>query len=88
MMNLNYGGSIRAHLGDYMKSTSVKYPSPEIYPRLMECVVGGDKGTVVLFYGPNKGTVVSGDGSPIGYFSSAWNMLNFVEFHGTITLEN
>jgi hypothetical protein len=48
-----------------------------------------DKNYVVLFCGPEKGTVVfNPTGSDLGHYISGWNEENFEKFNGTITLSN
>jgi hypothetical protein len=47
---------------------------------------------IVLFYADNMGTVLRSPGRDflpsVGYYSTKWNMGDFQEFNGTITLEN
>lgn len=58
------------------------------FPKLLTGEDGG--GTViVLFFNECTGTVVhSNKGSPVGYSSRTWTMVNFTDFHGTVELRN
>lgn len=66
-------------------STSVRAPS-RTYPKLMVSSVG----TVVLFERPTQGTVVGSSTKHIkvGEHSSNWDMSNFTDYSGSVTLEN
>lgn len=68
--------------------TTQPKPKQHIYPWLGI----NEHNCIVLFYADNMGTVLrSADGdSPlgVGYYSTKWNMGDFQEFNGTITLEN
>ena len=56
------------------------------YPRLMS----SDKGRVVLFVQPNRGTIVhAGDraSGSLGYFSDDWDMTRFKSYNGEVILK-
>ena len=55
------------------------------YPKLM--VAGG--GLIVLFCGDEHGAVIEpNDIWECGYYSRDWNMDEFTDFNGTVTLSN
>lgn len=55
------------------------------FPKLMSSRVGKQ---IVLFNESQKGTVLSSDCRQYGYYSDCWNMDEFKDFEGRITLEN
>lgn len=57
------------------------------YPKLM---LSTEKDFVVLFEVPSVGTVVhtTVKAYPLGYHSNSWVNRGFVDYNGTITLEN
>lgn len=65
--------------------------SKKPYPKLMECSTGGDKGMIVLMSKAEKGVVLFSpctSSKAQGYYSDGWMMDKFVDYAGSITLEN
>lgn len=56
------------------------------FPKLMKA----DSGDVVFFDTLESGVLVSSIrmGEDIGYYSTCWDMSEFQDFHGTVTLSN
>lgn len=55
------------------------------YPKLM---VSAESGQVVLFWGTNNGvSLYTKTGIGDFRYSNAWDMQNFVPFHGSVTIE-
>lgn len=69
-----------------MIETKVKLRKKSCYPRLM---VSDIDDVIVLFTDDGEGVNVS-DNSCIyvGFYSSDWNMCNFIPFNGEITIKN
>ncbi len=70
-----------------MRSTKKSYKEKPYYPLLLE---GVETGVVVLFAEDACGTVIhTGLGvDPVGYYRETWNIKEFLEFDGSILLEN
>ncbi len=54
------------------------------YPKLMVA----DEGLIVLFLEAEEGTVIQSDNYQCGYYAEDWEMSDFTDFNGTVTLSN
>lgn len=79
-----------------IKATSEPTPASKLnleYPVLMK-YEESTKPFVVLFTGPNCGTVIDAGSSNynVGYYSAGWSSVTYdstwTKFHGKVTLEN
>jgi len=72
-----------------MKVEMTEMPAKPRFPRIMWVP---EDGTVVLFHDTDKGTVIKqGDGPnprPLGEYGSYWEMYDFKDYEGAITLSN
>ena len=56
------------------------------YPKLMKHQTSG---SVVLFHKAGTGIIVASNSkNPTGLYDRTWNMSNFEDFKGTVTLKN
>jgi len=68
--------------------TNNRPSSEKSFPKLMKSLYTD---VIVLFLRDRQGTVVSGvskDGHTIGQYVPDWNMFNFIDYDGEITLSN
>jgi len=56
------------------------------YPCLMVCV--HEPCLIVLFVDEDKGTILGNDDYEIGKYAINWNMSEFMQFEGSVTLKN
>ena len=53
------------------------------YPKLMI-----DNGLIILFERYEQGMIIQGDGFIAGIYSKHWDMINFKDYDGEVTLKN
>ena len=66
-----------------------KTQKEKLFPKLMECIIGQNKGMIVFFYESGHGTVITkGVNYKPGRHLTVWHMPSFTDFNDPITLQN